>query len=77
MKIKISYYTPYATRDVIDGYVLATVIGNTAYINKRQYKRAINNLTIGGVVPQFNLPYWILCLRLDGNVLYANFGGTK
>ena len=54
---KISYCTPY-TDGEINGYVMAELVerpltGSYYKISKRQYNRAIKNLTIGGVAPRF------------------------
>lgn len=49
---KIEYYTPY-TEGNINGYVMAEEHDEYYSINRRQYNRAIKNLTIGGVAPQF------------------------
>lgn len=52
MKIKISYTTPYADA-TINGFVMAEDMGDYYKISRRQYNRALKNLTVGNVGPRF------------------------
>jgi len=71
--MKIMYYTPYADGGIINGYVNAKIEGTTAHITRRQYNRAFKNLTIGGVKPQFILPYGIRALYVDDELLVIQY----
>lgn len=47
--MKINYRTAYDTTNEICGYVIACDKGNHYAITERQYNRALDNRTIGGI----------------------------